>query len=317
MFKKPKKIDVLSQNSVNFAEIDKEIKIEIATLGSLDIFTNAHILGVVKYTTMICETLSLDAATCKKLILSAYMHDIGKIMIPSQVLQKPDKLNEEEFQIMKMHTVYGYDICMRYDNFKYLAPIARGHHENLDGSGYPDGLKGKEIPEEAKLIKIADIYDALTAKRQYKDGFKASKAAAIMLEDVRKGKTGSKYLYYLLLNIIYEYEKSMDGDKKEMAKLEEDMIMLNELDDIYKKIYDQGYAKKFEKLLSHYNLPAGYDMTKNTNALVAKQNRLEKVKEDYNEKKEEVKTLKKECKEAHRLIKFSERNVKLFGKFVL
>jgi HD-GYP domain-containing protein (c-di-GMP phosphodiesterase class II) len=170
MLKKPKKIDILGENSLNFAEIDKEIKVEISTLGSLDIFTNAHILGVVKYTTMICDTLSLDYETTKNLILSAYLHDIGKIMIPPQVLQKPGKLTDAEFEIMKMHTVYGYDIVMRYDNFKFIAPVVRGHHENLNGTGYPDGLTDKQIPEEAKLIKIADIFDALTAKRQYKEG---------------------------------------------------------------------------------------------------------------------------------------------------
>jgi HD superfamily phosphodiesterase len=316
MLKKPKKIDILGENSLNFAEIDKEIKVEISTLGSLDIFTNAHILGVVKYTTMICDTLSLDYETTKNLILSAYLHDIGKIMIPPQVLQKPGKLTDAEFEIMKMHTVYGYDIVMRYDNFKFIAPVVRGHHENLNGTGYPDGLTDKQIPEEAKLIKIADIFDALTAKRQYKEGMRASKAVDIMLEDVKKGKTGSKYLYYLLLRVIDDYETKNIENGKEIDELEVQLETLKELDDLYKRIYDQGYTKRLEKQLNHYNLPAGYDMTKNTNILVAKQNRLEIIKAEYNLLKEEIKLLTKQCKVAKRLIKFSERNVRLFGKYV-
>ncbi len=312
-----RKVDILGQNTVNFSEIDKDIKVEIATLGSLDIFTNAHILGVVKYTTMICETLSLDAETSKSLILAAYLHDIGKIMIPPQVLQKPDRLTEDEYEIMKMHTTYGYDIVMRYENFRYLAPAVRGHHEKLDGSGYPDGLKGKDIPEEAKLIEIADIYDALTAKRQYKEGMSPSKAVGIMLDDVEKGKLGSKYLYYLLLNIVDQYEETIINDKREIDKLEEDIMTLRELDDIYKQIYDQGYTKKLENTLKRYNLPSGYDVTKNTSALIAKQNRMEHVKSEYKEYKLELSKLKKQLHQSRKKIKLIERNVKLYGKRVL
>ena len=248
------KINFLTRSNINYAELDKELKVEIAVLGGLDIFTNAHVVGVVKNTTMICDALGLDYETTKKLILSAYMHDIGKILIPSEILQKTSKLTDEEYEVMKKHTVYGYDICMKYEQFKFLAPIARGHHENLDGSGYPDGLKGKEIPEEAKLIKIADIYDALTQRRQYKDGFKPSKAVEIILDGVRKGKTGSKYLYYLLLCVIDEVEDKKNGNIEELEKAEEDLQTLKELDDIYKRIYDQGYTKKNENLLSRYNL---------------------------------------------------------------
>ena len=113
----------------------------------MDIFTNAHVVGVANNTQKICDAMDLDYETTKHCILAAYMHDVGKIKIPSSTLQKNGPLTDEEYEIMKMHTVYGYEICQRYEQFSYLAPIARYHHENLDGSGYPDGLKDEEIPD--------------------------------------------------------------------------------------------------------------------------------------------------------------------------
>ena len=169
MFNKLKKINVLDRKTVNYAELDKELKVELAVLGGLDIFTNAHVVGVANNTQKICDALDLDYEITKHCILAAYLHDVGKIKIPSYVLQKNGPLNDEEYEIMKKHTIYGYEIVMRYSQFRYLAPVVRGHHENLDGSGYPDGLKDKQITEEAKLIKIADIWDALTQRRQYKE----------------------------------------------------------------------------------------------------------------------------------------------------
>ncbi len=143
------------------------------------------------------------------------------------------------------------------------------------------------------------------------------KAVGIMLDDVEKGKLGSKYLYYLLLNIVDQYEETIINDKREIDKLEEDIMTLRELDDIYKQIYDQGYTKKLENTLKRYNLPSGYDVTKNTSALIAKQNRMEHVKSEYKEYKLELSKLKKQLHQSRKKIKLIERNVKLYGKRVL
>ncbi len=268
MLKKPKKINILERKGVNYAELDKELKVELSILGGLDIFTNAHVLGVAKNTQRICDALDLDYKTTKHCILAAYLHDVGKIRVPTEILQKPGKLTDEEYEIMKKHTIYGYEIVNKYDQFRYLAPVVRGHHENLDGSGYPDGLKDNQITEEAKLIKIADVWDALTQRRQYKEGFPPSKAAEIMLGDVKKGKTGSKYLYYLLIVIIEELAEKIKGDIKELKKAKEDLISLKDLDSIYKHIYDRGLEKYAHKL-KKYELAPGYDMLANT-ALLAR-----------------------------------------------
>ena len=317
MFGRIKKINVLDRKRINYTEIDKELKVELAILGGLDIFTNAHVLGVANNTQKICDTMDLDYEITKQLMLSAYLHDVGKIMIPSAILQKQGKLTDEEYEIMKMHTVYGYDIVMRYDQFRYLAPIVRGHHENLDGSGYPDGLKEDQISEETKVIKVADIWDALTAKRQYKEGFKPSKAADIMLGDVKKGKTGAKYLFFLLTAVVQEIQKRYEGNLAEFTKAQHDIETLKELDAIYKQIYDQGYTPALAKKLDRYELSPGYDMTQNSNLLSRNLAKSESLGKKIEEDKEELLTLQKQLKEAKSLIKKKEWNVKLFGKDVI
>lgn len=303
-----KKINILDRRKINYSELDDELKVEIAVLGGLDIFTDAHVQGVVNITTKICEAMELDYEKTKKCILCAYLHDVGKVHIPSEVLQKNGKLTDEEYSVMKMHTVYGYEMCMRYDQFKSLAQIVRAHHENIDGSGYPDGLVESLIPEEAKLIKIADVYDALTQKRQYKDGFKASKAISIMIEDVQKGKTGAKYLYFLVAYLTDELSKKIDDVEMSIAVVKDNLETLKDLEAIYKQIYDQGYSKKLAKKLAKYDLADGYDMSANANLLVVNKQKLERLNNDLAFKKEERDTLKRQTKQLYRLIRNKEWN---------
>lgn len=303
-----KKINILDRKKINYSELDRELKVEIAILGGLDIFTNAHVQGVVNNTTKICEAMDLDYKTTKKCILCAYLHDIGKVHIPAAILQKNGKLTEEEYEIMKKHTVYGYEMCMRYEQFRELAPIVRAHHENIDGSGYPDGLVESLIPEEAKLIKVADVYDALTQKRQYKDGFKPSYAIQLMIEDVQKGKTGAKYIYYLVTYLIDELQKKIDDIEKGILLVQDNLETLKDLEAIYKQIYDEGYSNRLAKKLAKYNLAPGYDMSANANLLVANQQKLEKMTAEVEEKKTERETLKRQCKQLHRLVRNKEWN---------
>ena len=207
---------------------------------------------------------------------------------------------------MKQHTEYGYDICMRYTQFRDLAPIVRAHHENLDGSGYPDGLTEKRIPEIAKLIKVADVYDALTKRRQYKEGFKKSKAIDIMIEDVQKGKMGAKYLYFLVQNILVEISERVEEYKLSVMKTKSDLEILKELEVIYKQIYDKGFTPKLAKKLSKYELESGYDMSTNANLLVIKKQRLERLQNELKEFEEEQQKVKTQEKLIAKLIKPSE-----------
>jgi hypothetical protein len=208
-------------------------------------------------------------------MLCAYLHDVGKILTPSEILQKKDKLTDDEYEVMKLHPVYSYDICMRYEKFRDVAPIVRSHHESIDGSGYPDGLKGADIPFEASLIKIADVYDALTRKRQYKDGFKQSATVRILIEEAKKNKICAGILIYLVNSILEELVNQEKEQTNIVRTNKEELEILKELDDIYKQIYDRGNIEKLEKKLLKFELPSGYDMRTNASLLINKQKIIE------------------------------------------
>ena len=124
--------------------------------------------------------------------LAAIMHDVGKIAIPDAILNKPGKLTAEEFEIMKTHTVQGERLLgtipqlRESEAYFYACDIARHHHERWDGRGYPDGLKGDEIPVWSQIVSLADVYDALTSKRVYKNAFSPQRA----LEMIQNGECG-------------------------------------------------------------------------------------------------------------------------------
>lgn len=277
--RKYKPYDVLKNRKINYPELSSEIKYEVAILGGLDIFTDAHVQGVVDVTTKICDQMKMDYETLKHCVLCAYLHDVGKIMIPNEVLQKNGKLTDEEYEIIKSHTTHGYDICMKYKELQKYAPIVRAHHESFDGSGYPDKLVGDQIPFEASLIKVADVYDALTRKRQYKDGFMQSKAISIMLEDVHKNKMSARILKHLVEHLIGELYEKIYTTKSNIDQFASNIQILHDIEKIYKEIYDRGYTPKLEKKLKKYELAPGYDMSINANLLVLKQKALEKEKE--------------------------------------
>ena len=115
------------------------------------------------------------------------VHDIGKVAIPDSILLKDGSLTPEEWAIVQTHPVAGEHICAPLKSFRPLLSIIRHHHEKLDGTGYPDHLKGKEIPIGARVLQIVDVYDALTTQRPYKPAFSTSEALRIMTQEVEKG----------------------------------------------------------------------------------------------------------------------------------
>ncbi len=132
--------------------------------------TGNHIIRMAKYSRLIAEELGLISDHCDLIELAAPMHDIGKIGIPDHILQKPGKLTPDEFTVMKTHPLIGFKILQDSPS-KYLvlgATIALSHHEKYDGSGYPYGAKRDKIPLEARIVAVADVYDALTSNRPYK-----------------------------------------------------------------------------------------------------------------------------------------------------
>lgn len=130
--------------------------------------TGQHILRVSTYSAILAEEMGMGQDFVEKIKLYAPLHDVGKVGVPDHILKKEDLLTEEEFQEMKKHTIYGYELLMAAKADKMACNIALSHHERADGSGYPYGLAGEKIPVEARIVAVADVFDALITVRRYK-----------------------------------------------------------------------------------------------------------------------------------------------------
>lgn len=147
-----------------------------------DTYTNGHSTRVARYTAMLARELGYDDDTVEKYTQIALLHDIGKIGVPSEVLNKPGKLTDEEFSTIKSHTSLGYDALKEISIMPELAIGAQAHHERPDGKGYPNRLKGDEIPRVAQLIAVADCFDAMYSNRPYRNRMNFEKAVSIIQE---------------------------------------------------------------------------------------------------------------------------------------
>ena len=179
-------------------------EISMESIGTLAEFRDPETGGHIKRTQHYIKALAthlkarpkfndiLDEETIDRIYKCAPLHDIGKVAIPDAILKKPEELTKEEFEEMKTHTIHGYEVLLpgktRLDTGAYLkcaGAIALTHHEKWDGSGYPRGLSGENIPVEGRLMAIADVYDALVSRRVYKPPYPHSQAVAIILEGRR------------------------------------------------------------------------------------------------------------------------------------
>jgi diguanylate cyclase (GGDEF)-like protein len=144
-------------------ELEQQVKLFL----SKDVYTFKHSKRVFSYAVDMAEVLDLNAEERRLLVLGALIHDIGKLEIPRDILNKKTKLTNEEWEIVKKHVLWGKEIVTVSDKFKDLVPLVELHHERLDGKGYPHGLKGKEIPRLARMLCIIDSFDAMTTERPY------------------------------------------------------------------------------------------------------------------------------------------------------
>jgi putative two-component system response regulator len=149
--------------------------------------TSMHCERLAAYSYLVGERLGLPAPDLLALHRGGYLHDIGKICVPDAILFKEGKLTDEEWVIMRQHTTQGEQICKAMRSLAPVLPIIRSHHERWDGTGYPDGLRGENIPLLARILQVVDIFDALTTARSYKPAFTQAKAFAIMREEVDRG----------------------------------------------------------------------------------------------------------------------------------
>jgi HD-GYP domain-containing protein (c-di-GMP phosphodiesterase class II) len=168
--------------------LDSRIVELVDAVEAKDEETFGHVRRVSGYALAVGKRLGLSPSALRMLAMSAEMHDVGKISIPSSVLAKPGPLTPDEYDVVKTHTHRGYEIAQQVNALHELANVIRSHHERYDGQGYPDGLAGEEIPLFSRIIAVVDSYDAITSKRPYRSGRSHADAIAEI-----KAKSGAQF----------------------------------------------------------------------------------------------------------------------------
>lgn len=152
-----------------------------------DPYTEGHCERLSHYATALGARMGLSENYINALRRAGAVHDIGKVAVPDAILQKPGPLTAEEWAVMQQHPVVGERICGNLQSFRLVTPIVRYHHERGDGSGYPDGLKGTQIPITARVLQVVDVYDAITTKRPYKEARSHEEAMQALHDEVAAG----------------------------------------------------------------------------------------------------------------------------------
>ncbi|HKW63456.1 MAG TPA: HD domain-containing phosphohydrolase [Candidatus Acidoferrum sp.] len=149
--------------------------------------SDGHSGRLAEYALRLGESLGLGEEELEELRLGCLLHDIGKVAVPDSILLKPARLSQQEMEIMREHPITGEQICAPLKSLRPILPIIRHHHERMDGTGYPDGLIGGEIPIKARILQVADVYDALINDRAYREALSSSEALEIRRQEAVHG----------------------------------------------------------------------------------------------------------------------------------
>ena len=190
----------------------------VNAIDAKDAYTHGHSSRVADYSRRIAELSGKSEEECDEIYYSALLHDVGKIGIPDSIINKDGRLTDEEYETIKKHPEIGENILSSIIEYPYLSIGAHYHHERYDGKGYPDGLKGEDIPETARIVAVADAYDAMTSKRSYRDAIPQSKVR----EEIIKG-SGSQFdptfarILQHMIDLDTEYNMRERGEIRELA----------------------------------------------------------------------------------------------------
>ena len=226
--------------------LEETVRYQLRMLDTLDPYTRLHSENVASITCRLCEYMHMNKDFTVYCTTCAYLHDIGKLFIPPNILQKNGPLTDEEYEVIKTHTTLGYNMCMEDPKLRPYSAGTIYHHEALNGTGYPKGLTKDDIPIEGQIIRVADEFDAIVSKRQYKthvgitDTLKLliqdaqpitpkSVALKSMEENTKIGKINAKVVKCLCkvtiddinyeISCILEYTKYLDGQIKRLEQI--------------------------------------------------------------------------------------------------
>lgn len=297
--------DFYDPTSLKSYNLDNTMQYQLNILGSLDVFTRKHSEGVANLTCRICEKLHCQKGFTEYCTICAYLHDIGKQFIPPAVLQKPGKLTDEEYEIIKTHTTIGYEICMRDEK---LRPYAAGpiyHHEAINGTGYPKKLTKKDIPYEGQIIRVADEYDAIVSKRQYKTHIGIVDTLKILIENAQPnpkfpnekiGKNNPVIVKALLKVVIEDIEYEISCTLTYLDHLSGNIKRLKQIQN-----YDEKRQKATTDKKKNYFLEGMKYLFDTDETLENYQQILTEYEQAYQKRKSAIDTLYDEIKQIKKL----------------
>jgi len=228
--------------------LDEMIRALANTIDAKDGYTHGHSERVAQYSLKLAQSMNLSNADCKEIFYAGLVHDVGKIAVAREIINKPGRLTDEEFEEIKKHPGRGEKILSQISDMSYLAVGAKYHHERYDGFGYPDHKKGEEIPLLARVIAVADAYDAMTSKRSYRDTLDQK----IVKQEIWKG-IGTQFDPLVAKHMLELIDADIDYDLRE--KIDE---VYETIDDINKNEFWEKYNPKSicldDKVFSETNL---------------------------------------------------------------
>ena len=312
---KAENFDFYDRTSLKSYNLDKTMQDQLNALSQLDVFTRKHCENVAAITCRLCEYLHCSKGFTEYCTICAYMHDLGKLFIPPAILQKPSRLTDEEYEVMKTHTTIGYQMCMKDERLRPYAAGPLYHHEALDGSGYPNGLTKKDIPYEGQIIRVADEYDAIVSKRQYKthvgitdtlqiiiDNTKPHKevpqsdAMHEMVQNVKAGRDNPIIVKTLIKVVIDDINYEIFCTQEYVDTLKEDIKRLEKAEKYYQKMKSAKNPKKEDYF---------YEYTKLYLKKGEEINHISEIKQDYEDayvrRKERINSLYNEIKKIKKL----------------
>ena len=250
-------VDLLKKENENSKKLFAQTAEALASaIDAKDKYTRGHSSRVAEYSRKIAESVGKSSQECDEIYYAALLHDVGKIGISRSILQKPGKLSNEEYQVIKEHPDIGAQILSSISESPYLSIGARSHHERYDGKGYPQGLKGNDIPEIARIIAVADAYDAMTSSRSYRETIPQQ----VVREEFVKG-LGTQFdpvfgkIMIHLIDLDEEYQMKEKVEVKELAgknelicgeyrsAVSEGIVVTKEITKIkFQSVADEGFA---------------------------------------------------------------------------